>query len=142
MPYELIFDEANRLLFARVYGDDSVEDQLERMRKCVEDPRWRPGYRVLTDLREVTSASHRYEHLERITGFHSKHMPSIGPTKVAAVVKDDLLYGIRRMMDSFSEGHTELISSVFKSWPEALQWLGLPSTYEPPEPSVPEEKNP
>ena len=142
MPYELVFDEANRLVFARVFGSDSVEDQLERMRKCVEDPRWQPGYRVLADLREVTSASHQYEHLERITGFHSKHMPAIGPTRVAAVVKDDLVYGIRRMMDSYSEGHTELISNVFKSWTEALQWLNLPSTYEPPEPDRLEKNNP
>lgn len=132
MPYTLDFDPANRLVVARVFGEDTVEAHLERMRRTVKDPQWRSGYRVLVDLRGVTTSDHRYDNLEKITEFHAQHVDAIGPTKVAAIAEDDLIFGLRRMMDLFADGNTRVVSEVFKTWADALSWLDLPEDYEPP----------
>jgi hypothetical protein len=51
---------------------------------------------------------------------------------VAATAEDDLVFGLRRMMDLFADGGTRGVSEVFETRADALSWLGLPEDDEPP----------
>lgn len=98
----------------------SVEDVNEMRRRLHADPHFSPNYDVLNDSSRLKS---QYS-ADEIFEFSVIELP---PIKVAIVAPSDLNFGVARMWQQLSEDRTVAQIGVFRTVPDALEWLERPA---------------
>jgi len=123
MPYELDF-ESHPFVRVRVHGVDTLSDMVERIRRVVSHPSWRPGRGVLIDMREASTASFSNEELHKIHDMHAIMKEAMGDSKLALVASVGPAFGVARMWEGLAESGLQVSVSAFDNCEDAEVWLG------------------
>ena len=116
-------DIERRVVYARTLGETSSEDIVEALAAMQAHPDYRPGMRLLLDMREVKPSLFRSD-VVRIAEFVRGHREAIGALKMAVVVPKDTSFGMAQ--EQKAELYGSLVNmEAFRGLPEALEWLGL-----------------
>ena len=104
-------------------GPADPEETIAVVTGLQADPDFSMSYDVLWDARERTEPYTSDEVLK--IARHVSSYQGDRPSKRAFVVTKDVNYGMARVYESlrYSKSHVEI--EIFKSWEEALTWLGL-----------------
>ncbi|MEO6528935.1 MAG: hypothetical protein ABIP93_20120 [Gemmatimonadaceae bacterium] len=116
-------DADERLVRCLAWGELSSEDLYEHYRKILIDLDFRPDYRQLGDLRDVTRLS---ADSTAIAAAASLAVFAPG-TRRALIAPSDITFGLARMFASYAEDVGQLVR-VFRDAREAEEWLGLGGT--------------
>ena len=119
MPAEYQLDLKKRIVLSRAWGVPTIEDFMGHGQRLLADPDFRPDFRQLWDLSEIThSAANFVELMEmaKVTVF--------SPTARRAILAPiDVAFGIGRMFQMLRESKGETGIRVFRDRAEAMQWL-------------------
>ena len=106
-----------------VYTDPYTMEQFERvMADIFADPISRPQLRLLIDRRSCSTPMPDFA--RRLVDFAERHRDRFAGAKVAAVVADDAMFGMGRMVENMLEAKglpPEM--RTFRDWSVAEQWL-------------------
>ncbi|MEO5817976.1 MAG: hypothetical protein ABIT20_22095 [Gemmatimonadaceae bacterium] len=120
MPESFEIDPQRELVICRVWGiltDAEVRSHYKRM---VADPAFRPDYRQLADLRDVTEFS-----VESKTIEDAARQQIFAPgTRRAFVAPRGVAFGLARMFALYSAA-ADQVTEVFAEARSAEDWLGV-----------------
>ena len=117
------------LLLDRFEGKMGWHDLWEGTLESAEDPEFRPGMNVVTDLTDAELGL-GYKGMRALVS-ETADAPTVRYGRVAIIAPGPLRYGLARMYAALSEVsglHNEL--RVFSDFSEARTWLGLPEDLE------------
>lgn len=124
MPIESYVDEGRRRIVATVSGSFTLAEILDAIDRSVRDPRFRPGFAVLSDHRTVEEpltpeqAGRMVDHLESLAELMAGSRWAVVTSKAAS-------YGMLRMVSALVK-HIPMEVQVFSSLEEAEAWLASP----------------
>ena len=125
MTIESHVDEERRCIFAKVSGKFTIQEIVETINKSVQDPKFRPGFSVLSDhsqVREPITAQQAEQTIEHLVNLSD----SMAGSRWAVVTTTAASYGMMRMLSVLAE-RVPMEVQVFSSQSEAEVWLGLDS---------------
>lgn len=120
MPHAYVLDEAHSLVLSRAWGALTDQELLSHLTTFANDPRFRPTFHQLADLREVTNLAVTSSGIR----YQVRESPFAAGSQRALVVSSDVAFGMARMFQILhdeSAGDVE----VFRNLDDALAWLGL-----------------
>jgi hypothetical protein len=120
MPETFEIDPERELVTSRAFGSLSNEDMRMHCEQLVAHPAFRPTYRQLADLRDVTEFivdSQTIEEVARMRVFEPG-------TRRAIVAATGVGFGLARMYSMYSAA-TGQVLEVFTDLHDAEDWLGL-----------------
>ena len=121
MPIKYRIDKGNRIIFAEVEGDFTLEDIIKTINSVVSDRDFRSGFNVLSDHRKIGEPATT----QQMQGM-AAHLESLsyayGGTKWAMLVSKEASYGMMRMLSALVE-NVPIELRVFRDMEEALTWL-------------------
>jgi len=125
MPAEYRFDVRHNLVLSYCVGPLIYDDMLNHQRRLREDPAFLPTMNQLADFGAVTEL-----HLASAGVRQLSEASFFSATSRRAILVDDrdVLYGLARMFEILRDRGPEQIS-IFRNYPEAIAWLGLPPDY-------------
>ncbi len=122
MPTSYELDENLSLVRSQAWGLLTDEESSEHYASIQADPKFKPHFRQLCDLRlldEIDTSASALRQLARLRVF----APGV---RRAFVAPADLHFGLARMLQVFCEQEgTEV--GVFRTVPEAEAWLDIPA---------------
>lgn len=127
MPSEHIIDPLNTVVFSRGFGVFTKEDYIEHMHRVKADPKFRSHYRQIVDCRDITQMALSSEQIREVA---TSSIFDRGVQR-AFVADSDIHFGLSRMLASQQDMEQGHVISVFRSYQEALHWLGLPTHLDP-----------
>ncbi len=129
MAYRYRIEPSLGLLLDRFEGKMGWHDLWEGTLESAEDPEFRPGMNVVTDLTNAELDLGYKEMRELVSA--TVNAPTVRFGRVAIIAPGPLRYGLARMYDALSEEkglYHEL--RIFSDFWEARTWLGLPEDVE------------
>ena len=120
MPAEYELDLTRRLVRTKEWGvltDEDLRDLYEQIRT---DPAFKPTFRQLCDLREVTKITTTAESLRTL----AQSRVFTPGSRRAFVVGRAVDFGLARMFQAYSEVEGQTVE-VFREMDDAEAWLGL-----------------
>jgi hypothetical protein len=121
MPLTTRWDEQNQLL--RIESGD--EFTLQEVAALNADHDFGSSARVLWDLTALRRGPASRDELYQAAELAEKSESKVDKRQVAIVVKRELDFGLARMFQVFSD-RDGIDYQVFRSFDEALSWLGPP----------------
>ena len=121
MPIKSHIDEERRCVIATVCGDFTMEEIVETINRSVLDPKFRPGFAVLSDhtaVGEPLTSSQARQMVDHLKGLAE----SFAGSRWAIVTSKPASYGMLRMVSVLAEG-VPMEVQVFSSHEEAEAWL-------------------
>ena len=109
------------MMFATLDGPTGYQDVRRFLDKLFADPRFRRGMPSLIDCRRVKNLFSIAD-LRKTAADHKRRPELKVPGRAAVVASSNLIYGLLRMYEVFSEGAAVEIR-VFRKPEEALAWL-------------------
>jgi hypothetical protein len=126
MPMSHSVDAERRLVFCRGWGVLSNQDLHEHYRQIELDPSFRPYFRQLGDLRDVTRLT-----VDSTAIAAAASLPVFAPgTRRALIAESDIAFGLARMFASYAEDIGQLVR-VFRNASDAEAWLAEEPTPRP-----------
>ena len=119
MPMTSEIDVDRGLVLTRLVGPVSVTEVEEHNRDLAKDPRFKPHFRQLVDVSEMT----KLFDAPAVGKSAEEHIFSPGARR-AVVAPSDGAFGMSRMFAIQSESAGQTIQ-VFREMSEAKKWLGL-----------------
>ena len=119
MPMTSEIDVDRQLVLTRLVGPVSVAEVEEHNSDLAKDPRFRPYFRQLVDVSEMTKLFDS----AAVGKSAEEHIFSPGARR-AVVAPSDAAFGMSRMFAIQSESSGQTIQ-VFREMSEARRWLGL-----------------
>jgi hypothetical protein len=120
VPADHHIDLALGLVRTREWGEVSDEDLRSLYDRIRADPAFKPSYRQLCDLRDVTRITSSVETLRFLA-----QLELFAPgAKRAIVVGREVDFGLARLFQTYSEAEGGTVE-VFRNMTEAERWLGL-----------------
>jgi hypothetical protein len=122
MPVKVSIDRGKGLITRTVRDEVTIEEIVKSLEETLDDPRFRPGMKSLTDLRQL---SHRWtsDDVTRIVQLVVDNQARLAGGRAAVVVSRTVSYGMIRMLQSRVDGVYQI--QVFYDMDEAKQWLGI-----------------
>lgn len=126
MPITNIIDEDARRIISTVSGDFTIEDIVSAISGSVKDPRFQPGFHIISDHTAVgtplttTQAKQMVSYIESLSKY-LKH------SRWAVVTTKDASFGMFRMTSVFAE-RVPMQIQVFNSHEDAEAWLSADET--------------
>lgn len=108
-------------LFTTIEGDTGYEDVKSYLDALFADPGFRPGMPGLIDCRRVKSMFTISDLRKTATDARSRPELQV-PGRAAVLASSNLVYGLLRMYEVFTEGSPSQIR-VFREPEEAIAWL-------------------
>lgn len=122
MPIEFFVDAPRGVVFSKATGVFSAADAIRHRDRLSRDPGFRPEFKQLLDLLEVTQIKISGEEIRNLA-----QQTVLGPgAKRAIVVSSTNAFGLGRMFGSYREIYGAEEIRVFRNKAEALAWLQLP----------------
>ena len=123
MEYEIRFYDD--YLETKTYGDASPDGFRRIFEEFSQDPRWRPGMRVLADHRELKFKKiASFDQMSKIASFHAQNREVLGDIRIAVLVGSDeevLWVDLWRTISNYCK--FPVVHGVFQDKQEALLWL-------------------
>ena len=123
MPTSYQLDLRQQLVRSRYWDVLTDADIVSHYQRLGADPDFRPSFRQLCDLRDVSRIAAHTETLRDLAN-NSIFAPD---ARRAVVVSGDLDYGLARMFQTFCELAGSQVE-VFRDEPSAQAWLGICGT--------------
>lgn len=117
--HRYFIDETNRLVYIKVSGKPPRKASVEFVRRVFGDPKYAPGFSILSDRRDVDSTASP-EDLETAIRFLS----SIPECRWALVVSRKAQMTRGKELEQ-RLGEARVTGRVFYTLGEALEWLGV-----------------
>jgi hypothetical protein len=127
VPLTYRIDPTQRVVWARAWGVFTDGELVAHSRHLRADPRFQPDFRQLvvgTEIGDLQATRQGLTLLARLNPFGAG-------ARRAWVVSTDVSFGLARMYD-LMRGESGDTLEIFRDQPAALEWLGLPATWEPP----------
>ncbi len=122
MPITTEVDNDRQLTIHTVIGDVSFDEVILALKQFWEDPH---TINVLWDIRKGSVTNVFSKEAELIVNYVKNHLGKRPEGKTAMVVSGDLEFGISRMGQALVEiNRISLHMEIFRSYEEAIQWLG------------------
>lgn len=121
MPVNYEIDTTNSIIRTQCVGNVTLDEVVNHFRQLARDPNCPERLDVLLDLREQSSIPES-EQLRVVTGEIARVRRRVQFGVCAIVAPRDVLYGMLRMFQVFSEAYFRE-AQVFRSLAEAEQWL-------------------
>ena len=125
MPITYDIDTERRLALTKVSGEFTADDIREAISGAVADPRFEPGFDILSDHTEITRAISPQQVRQMVAHLSTLSRP-LGQSRMAVVANQPASYGMIRMLSVYAE-EVPLEIGVFATRAEALDWLGRPA---------------
>jgi hypothetical protein len=120
MPVHYRFE--GRLLKFEAVGKTDNDDLLATIAEATSASEYHDDTIVLWDLRQSETLSDMSATQIRIVGEDIARMVQNYPNHAAAIVPNDLYFGLMRMLASYSEKDKE-VAQFFRSEEEAMAWV-------------------
>ncbi len=104
MPYEYRFHRDPHFCWVRGVGRVDLADFMTLSAALLTDPHWKPGIAVLVDYRELSEFALDADDLGRVVDTNQEDQPQLGALRIAVLTPKDVVFGLHRMWQSFSEG--------------------------------------
>jgi len=117
MPATYEIDRGRRLIDVRFTGPVAIADLEEARLRVTGDPTYQAGFALLIDMLAADVNPLGSSDLRE----RARRLPGAGP--MAIVVGSDFAFGMARMYEQVSPAPV----SVFRTRPEALEWLHVPA---------------
>jgi hypothetical protein len=130
MPATYRIDPAHRVVWSHGWGVVTNEELAAHSRRLRDDPRFKPDFRQLQDLSDVDTMQVTVDGLAVV----AKLNPFGAGARRAVVVGTDVAYGLARAHEMLRGDPADSLV-VFRDRAAALEWLGLPTGWVPPQPS-------
>jgi len=121
---EFKFNHTGDYLVCEMRGIADVNQWPAFMKEMLSHEKWRPGTNWLKDMTELNAGKVLMEDVQTIAALYCDHSQQIGAGKCAVVVSRDLEFGLVRMWGVFVGDGWEAEAQVFRSFDEAVAWLG------------------
>lgn len=119
MPITYRFE--GRYIYTTIAGETGYADVKAYLDTVVKDPLFRPGMPSIVDCRGVKSLF-SISDLRKTAADTRSHPEMSVPGRVAVIASSNLVYGLLRMYEVFSEGQPVRIR-VFRQPEEATAWV-------------------
>ncbi len=122
----LIYKVVPDLKIAYVKGSGKVttEEILKKGAGMFAESEWTNGFNVLIDYREITKFIVKTEDMGRIVSQDMSNEFLFDQSKCAIVASSDLVFGVSRMWETFSEKN-KITTMIFRNIEDALKWLDM-----------------
>jgi len=135
MPMTYRIDLANCVVWTRAWGELTDEELVAHARHLRADPRFAPNFRQFFSAEASTGGA---AGVSREGLRQAAQLNPFGEGARRAVVADnDVAVGLARMYEMM-RGDAADVMMGFRDRAAALEWLGLPATWEPP-PAAPSD---
>ena len=129
MTYQYRIDTSLGLILERFEGKIGWHDVWEGTIESAEDPEFRPGMTVVTDLTDA-ELNFGYEGMRELVS-RDANAPNVRLGRVAVIAPGPVQYGLSRMYEMLSnEFRIHDKFRVFSDFSEARTWLGVPKDVE------------
>ena len=120
MPACYQLDLINRMVRTRAWGVLTDDEVIELYASICADSEFKPSFRQLCDMREVTKITASAQTLRDL----GQSQIFEHGTQRAFVVNRELDYGVDRLFQVYSEASRDRME-VFREWEAAEEWLGM-----------------
>ncbi len=120
MPGTFTIVEARSLVLSRGWGVITEQELLEHVTALRADPRFKPHFHQLGDLRDATGYAGTTATIRRM----AQLSPFGSGSRRAVVAGTDVIYGMMRMFQILRDDLPDEIE-VFRDLVAAFEWLGL-----------------
>ena len=122
MPVTIKVDHDKQLTIHTVTGEPSFEEAMVAFKQFYES---KITQNVLWDFRKASLYNISSGHIEKILDYVRQHAEKRSGGKTVILVSKDLEYGVSRMIQTLIElKGIPFKTEIFKSFEEAMQWLG------------------
>lgn len=125
MPYKFEIDQKSGVVLFSATGVFTPVDFLYCISDVVDDPRFKPGFSHLVDLRAVKYFVVSPEVMRDRVVLDKDLSTRLGRGKIAIVSSSESVYGITKIYEALMKDSSNEVNT-FMDIAEARQWLGLP----------------
>jgi hypothetical protein len=122
VEYTIEFGGAPQDVTITTSGSASVDGMIGYIANLVASPRYTPGMSILVDHRSLDARPLTAADIKAFALAVVKRDEQIGPSRIAIVVANPLMFGFARMYELHAE-ESQVRSKVFYSHSDALSWL-------------------
>ena len=124
MPIEYSIDEGLGAIFTTASAVLTEEELLEHKRKIISDPKFRPGFVELSDVRAISEVAISPSGIEKFVEQDASDAELLKDYKLAIVVSGALEYGMGVMYEMMSSEQNRNVR-IFRDLNPAMDWLGI-----------------
>lgn len=125
MPIQYSIDEDLGVVFTTASGVLTEDELLAHKRKVMSDPKFKPGYVELSDVRFVEDLSISASALERFVVQDDLDAERLKNYRLAIVVSGALEFGMGAMYEVMSRANNRDVR-IFRDVGLAKEWLQIP----------------
>lgn len=127
-PSEMVFaiEPSLSLLDMVFIGEFSGRTVIEQEQRPWQDPRRRPGMKILIDTSLVTSINYETADFQRMIDLNKRVLAQgheLEPT--AVIVRDDYDMTFGNIVDAIASAAVPIRMGIFLTLKDAVEWLGL-----------------
>jgi hypothetical protein len=120
MPFSHRIDRDQGVIVTRLWGVVTSEQLDEHRRAVLMDPAFDPGFRLLADMRGLTTLDIPSDRIR----YAAERSVLRGGRHRAIVAASPEQYGVARMYATWAQLAGDWVE-VFRDWESAARWLGL-----------------
>lgn len=124
MPIKYFIDESLGAVFTTASAVLTEDELLEHKRKIISDPKFRPGFVELSDVREISDVAISPSGIEKFVAQDASDAKFLKDYKLAIVVSGALEYGMGVMYEMMSSEQSRHVR-IFRDLSLAREWLGI-----------------
>jgi hypothetical protein len=124
MPIKYSIDEGLGAIFTTASAVLTEEELLEHKRKIISDPKFRPGFVELSDVRAISEIAISPSGIEKFVEQDASVAELLKDYKLAIVVSGALEYGMGVMYEMMSAEQNRNVR-IFRELNPAMEWLGI-----------------
>jgi len=123
MEFEIDF-RANYFLVT-TSGVAKAERFGELLNGIFKHENWKPGGSFITDHSDLDVSLLTLDDVKQIALVARERRSKFGVAKHAVVAPRDLTFGLSRMWSAYVGDETEVVSAIFRSLEEAVEWVSV-----------------
>lgn len=125
MPINYSIDDDLKVIFTTASGVLTEKELLEHKRKVIADPKFKPGFVELSDVRFISDLEISASGLERFVAQDDSDSERLKDFKLAIVVSGALEFGMGTMYELMSRENNRNVR-IFRDLRLAKDWLQIP----------------
>ena len=125
MPITYFIDEDLGAVFTTASDVLTEDELLEHKRKVISDPKFKPGFVELSDVRFISDLAISASGLERFVEIDNADSERLEGFKLAIVVSGALEFGMGTMYEMMSREQDRNVR-IFRDLGLAREWLQIP----------------
>lgn len=124
MPISYAIDESQGVVFTTASDVLTEDDLLEHKRKLISDPKFRPGFVELSDVRNIADLAISPSGIEKFVAKDDADAERLKGYKLAIVVSGALEFGMGVMYEMMSSQQRRDVR-IFRDMRLAREWLQI-----------------